>query len=187
ITDSDQRRALVARSPNDPPFGILVNSAGFARNVPLGEVTEEDYDRVMDVNVKAAYFLAKLIAERLIADQKPGSIITISSQMGLVGGPNRSVYCASKHANEGYTKAMALELGAHQIRVNTVCPTFIKTDLTKHALANEEFRAWVLGNIALGRLGQPEDIAGAITYLASPASRLVTGIALPVDGGWTAK
>jgi NAD(P)-dependent dehydrogenase (short-subunit alcohol dehydrogenase family) len=110
----------------------------------------------------------------------------MSSQMGHVGGPNRTVYCASKAAIEGFTKAMAWEVGGHGIRVNTICPTYIETPLTRPFLADPAFREWAVSKIALGRLGQVEDLMGAVVFLASDASALVTGSALMVDGGWTA-
>ena len=126
-------------------------------------------------------------ARGLIGAGLPGSLIQISSQMGHVGGPKRAVYCATKHAVEGMTRALAWELGPHQIRANTVCPTFIETAMTRPALADPEFRQFVTSRIALGRLGQLEDIMGAVVFLASDASAMVTGSALMVDGGWTAQ
>ncbi|NNK79187.1 MAG: SDR family oxidoreductase, partial [Litoreibacter sp.] len=137
------------------------------------------------VNVRAAYFLAQHAARGMIA-RGGGSIIQISSQMGLAGGPERAVYCGSKHAVEGFNKAMAIELGPESIRVNTICPTFIRTPLTESTLSDPEKRAWIEDKIKLPRLGRVEDIMGCVVYLASDASALVTGTALLVDGGWTA-
>lgn len=168
------------------PFDILVNNAGGNRPADLVDTTEEDYDAVTDLNVRAAIFLAQAVAKDLIDKDKPGSIINISSQMGHVGGPKRTVYCATKHAIEGATKAMAWELGSHGIRVNTICPTFIETPMTAHMLDDAEFKSFVESKIALGRIGQVEDIMGAAVFLASDASSLVTGSSLMVDGGWTA-
>lgn len=168
------------------PFDILVNSAGLARHSTVLETRPEDFDAVMDVNLRGAFFLAQAVARDLVAAEKPGSIITISSQMGHVGGRDRSVYCASKHAVEGFTKAMAIELGPHRIRVNTVCPTFIRTPLTEPTFSDPDRLQWVLDQIRLGRVGEIEDIMGAVIYLASDAAALVTGSALMVDGGWTA-
>ena len=165
---------------------ILVNSAGLARHSPATETTPEDFDAVMDVNLRAAYFLAQTVARGLIAAGRPGSIITISSQMGHVGGIDRAVYSASKHALEGMTKSMAIEWGGHGIRVNTICPTFIKTPLTEQTFANPERAKWVEEKIKLGRIGEVEDIMGPVVFLASDASALITGTALLVDGGWTA-
>jgi len=168
------------------PFDILVNSAGLARHTPAVETTAEDFDAVMGVNLRGAYFLAQAVAKGLIAAGRPGSIVTISSQMGHVGGVDRAVYCASKFAVEGFTKAMAVELGPHRIRVNTVCPTFIRTPLTEQTFEHPERVRWIEEKIKLGRVGAVEDIMGAVIYLASDASALVTGTSLLVDGGWTA-
>lgn len=168
------------------PFQVLVNNAGLARHAPFTEATEDEYDAVMAINVKSAFFVAQAVARGLKAAGLPGSIINISSQMGHVGGPKRAVYCASKHALEGMTKAMAWELGPDNIRVNTLCPTFIETELTAPFINDPEFRAFVEDKIALGRVGQVEEIMGAVVFLASDASSLVTGSALMVDGGWTA-
>lgn len=168
------------------PFDILVNNAGGNRPTELSALTEEDYDAVTDLNVRAVIFLCQAVARHLIAAGKPGSIINISSQMGHVGGPKRTVYCATKHAIEGATKAMAWELGAHGIRVNTLCPTFIETAMTAPMLQDDDFKSFVESKIALGRVGQVEDVMGAAVFLASDASSMVTGSALMVDGGWTA-
>ncbi len=167
------------------PFDVLVNNAGTNRPAHMLEVRAEDYDAVMALNVRAAFFAAQAVARRLVSAGRPGAIINVSSQMGHVGGPLRSVYCASKWALEGMTKAMALELGPHGIRVNTVAPTFIETPLARSFLADPQFRAYVLGKIKLGRVGQVEDLMGAILFLASDASALMTGAALLLDGGWT--
>ena len=166
------------------PFDILVNNAGTNRPGPFVDATVEDYDHVFTLNVRASFFLAQAVAKRLIAAGRPGSIINVSSQMGHVGAANRTVYCATKHAMEGMTKAMAAELGAHGIRVNTVCPTFIETPLTRPFFEDAPFRSFVLGKIKLGRLGRPEDVMGAVVFLASDASALMTGSALMLDGGW---
>ncbi|MFN7168033.1 MAG: SDR family NAD(P)-dependent oxidoreductase [Pannonibacter sp.] len=169
------------------PFDILVNSAGLARHSPALETEEDDFDAALALNLKAAYFLTREVARGLIAAGRPGSLINVSSQMGLVGGPDRAVYCAAKHGLEGMTKAMALEWGAHGIRVNTLCPTFIRTPLAEQTLANPERRAWILSKIKLGRIGEITDLMGPIVFLASDASALVTGTHLLVDGGWTAE
>lgn len=169
-----------------PAFQILVNNAGMNRPKHLVDVKNEDIDAVFDLNIKAAFYVTRKVTQQLLAAKLPGSIINISSQMGLVGSPRRTLYCASKHALEGMTKALSWELGAANIRVNTICPTFIETDMTAPMFADETFRTWVVDKIALGRLGQPEEIMGAIVFLASPASSLITGSALVLDGGWTA-
>lgn len=168
------------------PFDILVNSAGLARHGPALETSAEDYDAVADLNIRAAYFLTRAVARGLIAAEKPGSLINISSQMAHVGGIDRSVYCATKHAVEGFTKAMAIEWGPKRVRVNTICPTFIRTPLTEQTFAIPERVRWVEEKIKLGRVGEVEDIMGAVVYLASDASALVTGTSLLIDGGWTA-
>ena len=170
-----------------PAFDILVNNAGTNRPGPFAKVTEADFDAIFGLNVRAAFFVAQAVTRRLLSENRPGSIIHVSSQMGHVGAANRTVYCASKHAIEGLTKAMAVELGGSGIRVNTVCPTFIETPLTAPFFADPKFRSSALSKIKLGRLGRVEDVMGAIVFLASDASALVTGTALKVDGGWTAE
>jgi NAD(P)-dependent dehydrogenase (short-subunit alcohol dehydrogenase family) len=183
ITDIDATKVALY---DQGPFDILVNSAGLARHSPAMQTTPEDYDTVMDVNVRAAYFLTRNVAAGLIAAGKSGSLINISSQMGHVGGVDRAVYCATKHALEGMTKSMAIEWGAHGIRVNTLCPTFIRTPLAAQTLAIPERRAWIEKMIKLGRVGEVEDLMGPIVFLASDASALMTGTSLLIDGGWTA-
>ncbi|MCK0125943.1 SDR family oxidoreductase [Gelidibacter sp. F2691] len=169
------------------PFDILVNSAGLARHSPASESTEDDFDAVSNLNIKGAYFLTQAVAKGLLAAGKPGSLINISSQMAHVGGLDRAVYCATKHAVEGFTKSMAIEWGKAGIRVNTICPTFILTDLTRSTFEQPDKRAWIEDKIKLGRVGEVDDIMGAVAFLASDASSLVTGTALMIDGGWTAE
>jgi NAD(P)-dependent dehydrogenase (short-subunit alcohol dehydrogenase family) len=168
-------------------FDVLVNSAGLARHSPALDTTPGDYDAAMDLNLRAAYFLTREVARGLIAAGKPGSLINVSSQMGHVGGPDRAVYAASKHALEGMTKAMAIEWGPHGIRVNTLCPTFIRTPLAEQTLKDPARRAWIEAKIKLGRLGEVTDIMGPVVFLASDASALMTGTHLLIDGGWTAE
>jgi NAD(P)-dependent dehydrogenase (short-subunit alcohol dehydrogenase family) len=168
------------------PFDVLVNSAGLARHSPALDTTPEDYDAVTDLNVKGAYFLTRAVARGLIEARKPGSLINISSQMAHVGGIDRAVYCATKHAVEGFTKSMAIEWGKRGIRVNTICPTFIRTPLTAQTFENPERVAWIEEKIKMGRVGEVTDIMGAVAYLASDAAALVTGASLLIDGGWTA-
>ena len=184
ITDLDATAAAVAASG---PFDVLVNSAGLARHAPALDTTPEDYDAALTLNLRAAYFLTSEVARGLIGARRPGSLINIGSQMGHVGGPDRAVYCAGKHALEGMTKAMALEWAPHGIRVNTLCPTFIRTPLAEQTLKNPERRAWILSKIKLGRVGEVEDLMGPVVFLACDASSLVTGTHLIVDGGWTAE
>jgi len=178
--------ATEAKVTANGPFDILVNSAGLARHAPALDTTPEDYDAVTDLNVKGAYFLTRAVARGLVEAQKPGSLINISSQMAHVGGIDRAVYCATKHAVEGFTKSMAIEWGRRGIRVNTICPTFIRTPLTEQTFDNPERVKWIEEKIKLGRVGEVTDIMGAVTYLASEASALVTGTSLMIDGGWTA-
>lgn len=183
VTDIDVMREVLA------PFGsfdVLVNSAGIARHAPALETDPGKYDAVMAANVKGAHFLAIGVAHGMVNAGKGGSIITISSQMGHVGGIDRSVYAASKHAVEGMTKSMAIEWGPHGIRVNTICPTFIRTPLAEQTLNIPERRRWIEEKIKLGRVGEIEDVMGAVVFLASDASSLVTGTSLLIDGGWTA-
>ncbi|PWW01924.1 NAD(P)-dependent dehydrogenase (short-subunit alcohol dehydrogenase family) [Hoeflea marina] len=183
VTDVAAFAALIAAGP---VYDIFVNNAGTNRPKPLSDVTEDDFDAVIGLNLRAAVFAAQAVTARMIAGKKPGSVINISSQMGHVGAANRTLYCASKWAIEGFTKSLAVELGSHGIRVNTICPTFIETPMTRPMLADPAFRRSVMQKIKLGRLGRPEDVADAAVYLASDASSLMTGSALMLDGGWTA-
>jgi NAD(P)-dependent dehydrogenase (short-subunit alcohol dehydrogenase family) len=184
VTDVEAvRRILAAREP----YQVLVNNAGMNRPKMLPDVTVDDFDAIMGLNVRAAFFMAQTVALRLIDARLPGSIINVSSQMGHVGAARRTVYCASKHAMEGFTKAMAIELAPHNIRVNSIGPTFLETPMTRPFFENKAFRDEVLSKIKLGRLGQLEDLTGAIVFLASDASSLMTGSALVLDGGWTAE
>lgn len=171
----------------DGPFDVVVNAAGLARHSPALDTAPKDFDAVMNVNLRAAYFLSQRAARALTAAGKGGSIVHVSSQMGHVGGIDRAVYCASKHALEGMVKAMAIEWGGAGIRINTVCPTFVRTPLTEPTFADPDKRAWVESRIKLGRVGRVEDVMGAVLYLASDASALVTGSAQMIDGGWTAE
>mgnify|MGYP001346990964 CR=1 FL=1 len=168
------------------PFDILVNSAGLARHAPATDTSTEDFDAVMNVNLRGAFFLAREAAKSMIEAKLAGSIITISSQMAFVGGVDRSVYCASKFAVEGFTKSMAIELAPHKIRINTISPTFIRTPLTEQTFSRPSRVKWIEEKIKLGRVGEIEDIMGAVQFLAGDAAGLVTGTSLLVDGGWTA-
>lgn len=169
VADIAATESAIAR---EGPFDILVNSAGLARHGPALDTTEADFDAVSDLNLKGAYFLTRAVAAGLIAAKRPGSLINISSQMAHVGGIDRAVYCATKHAVDGFTKAMAVEWGRQGIRVNTICPTFIRTALTKSTFANPERRAWIEDKIKLGRVGEVEDLMGAVVFLASDAASL---------------
>lgn len=183
IADVAATEAILAR---EKAFDVLVNSAGLARHAPAVDTTVEDFDAVFGINVRGAYFLTRAVARGLITAGHPGSLINISSQMAKVGGIDRAVYSATKHAVEGFTKSMAIEWGSFGIRVNTICPTFIRTPLTEQTFAKPERKKWIEEKIKLGRIGRVEDIMAAVTYLASDASAMVTGTALMVDGGWTA-
>lgn len=169
------------------PFDILVNNAGCNRPRSFVEVTEEDFDAVIDLNLKAAFFVAQAVAAQMIEAGVKGSIIHMSSQMGHVAGARRSLYCASKWAIEGLNKAMALDLAPHGIRSNTIAPTYIETPMTRPYFEDRAFADNVLSRIKLGRIGQVEDLMGAVVFLASDASALMTGSSLVVDGGWTAE
>lgn len=180
-TDLDALEAVF-----DEAFDIVVNSAGLARHGPSVATMPADFDAVMNINLRSAYFLSAHAARAMMAAGRPGSIIHISSQMGHVGGPDRAVYCATKHGLEGMVKAMAIEWGKARIRINTLCPTFIRTPLTEPTFADPARMAWLMEKIKLPRAGEVEDIMGAVVFLASDASAMVTGTALKVDGGWTA-
>uniref|UniRef100_UPI0015752565 SDR family NAD(P)-dependent oxidoreductase n=1 Tax=Sphingomonas bacterium TaxID=1895847 RepID=UPI0015752565 len=186
VLDVADLGAVTAFFAELPAFDVLVNNAGTNRPKPMQDVDEADYDAVLDLNVKSAFFVAQACARGMIAAGAGGSLIHIGSQMGHVGGPNRSLYCASKWALEGMSKAFALDLAAHRIRSNTIAPTFIETPMTRPFFENQAFKDSVLAKIKLGRLGQVEDLMGAAVFLASDAAALVTGTSLIVDGGWTA-
>ena len=183
IADVEATEATVAAQA---PFQVLVNSAGIARHSPAVETTPHDFDAVFSLNVRGAYFVTRAVARGLIEAGQPGSLINLSSQMAHVGGVDRAVYSATKHAVEGFTKSMAIEWGPKGIRVNTICPTFIRTPLTEQTFSQPERVQWITEKIKLGRIGRVEDIMAAVTYLAGGASAMVTGTALMVDGGWTA-
>lgn len=185
VLDVLETAAMRAAISERGPFDILINNAGTNRPKTMAGTTEEDFDTVLDLNLRAAYFVAQTVTDGLLAAEKPGAIINISSQMGHVGGPLRTVYCSSKWALEGLTKSLAMELAPNGIRVNSIAPTFIETPLAKEMLKDPEFRDAVLSKIKLGRTGQVEDLMGAIVFLASDAAAMITGASLLVDGGWT--
>lgn len=185
--DVEDLTAVAAFFAERPPFHVLINNAGTNRPKPMTEVSEDDYGAVLDLNLKSAFFVAQACARKLVEQGEAGSLIHVGSQMGHVGGPNRSLYCASKWGLEGMSKAFALDLAQYNIRSNTIAPTFIDTPMTKPFFADPDFRKSVLAKIKLGRIGTVEDLMGAALYLASDASALVTGTSLVVDGGWTAE
>ncbi|MBR0682604.1 SDR family oxidoreductase [Roseomonas eburnea] len=184
VNDLDAATRAIARAG---PFHALVNNAGTNRPAPFQDVTVADFDAIMSLNVRAAFFAAQAVARGMIEAGIGGAIVHVSSQMGHVGGGRRSVYCASKWAIEGLARAMAIDLAPHGIRVNTLCPTFIETPLTRPFFEDEAFKASVLQKIKLGRIGQVEDLMGAIVFLCSDAAALMTGSSVMVDGGWTAE
>ena len=173
--------ALAAR-----PFDVVVNSAGLARHGPALDTAPGDFDAVMNVNLRAAYFLSTFAARGMV-ERGRGSIVHVSSQMGHVGGVDRAVYCASKWGLEGMVRAMAIEWGGRGVRINTVCPTFVRTAFTQKTFDDPERRAWVEDQIVMGRVAEVGDVTGAVLYLACDAAAMVTGTSLMVDGGWTAK
>jgi len=183
VGDVEATRAAIRASG---PFDILVNNAGVNRPGPMTEVTPEDFDFIMDVNVRAAYFVAQAVLLGMIDAGRGGSIINTSSQMGLVGGIDRTVYCTSKWGIEGLTRALAIEAAPHGIRVNTICPTFVRTPLTAPTFADPERVRWIEEKIELGRVAEIEDMMGPVVFLASEAAAMITGSSLVVDGGWTA-
>jgi NAD(P)-dependent dehydrogenase (short-subunit alcohol dehydrogenase family) len=165
----------------------LVNCAGGNLPEAFVDVSEEHLDRLLAVNVKSTFLVSQRVVRAMRVDGSGGSIVNLSSQMGRVGSPRRTVYCATKHAVEGLTRAMAVELAPHGIRVNAVAPTFVETPMTAEYLADREFRDWVLERIPLGQLAGVADVAAAVCFLTSDSARMITGASLAVDGGWTAQ
>ena len=182
VTQLDDVKALFAEHG---PLNVVVNSAGIAKHGSPYKTTVEDYDAVTSVNMRSAYFLAQQAALGMKAIGG-GSIIQISSQMAHVGGQHRAVYCGTKHAIEGFNKGMAIDFAPDNIRLNSICPTFIRTPLTEPTFADPAKLEWIKDKIKLGRIGEVEDIMGAVLFLASDASALITGTSILVDGGWTA-
>jgi NAD(P)-dependent dehydrogenase (short-subunit alcohol dehydrogenase family) len=183
VSDIASMRRVIAETG---PFAILINNVGTNHPAPFVEVSERDFDAIIGLNLRTAFFVAQAVVRGMIAAGTGGVIVNLSSQMGHVGAARRSVYCASKHGLEGLTKAMAIELADLGIRVNTLCPTFIETPMTKPFLSDPGFAQAVKSKIKLGRVGFVEDLMGGIIYLCSDAAALVTGSALLIDGGWTA-
>jgi NAD(P)-dependent dehydrogenase (short-subunit alcohol dehydrogenase family) len=188
VTDAAAVRRVVGAIP---ALDILVNNAGMNIPEPFVDVSEEHLDRVLSLNVRAAFVVAQAATRKMLEapdrTARGGSIVNISSQMGHVGAVNRSVYCMTKHALEGLTKAMALELAPRNIRVNSLAATFVDTPMTAPMFAKPEFSKWVHDRIPLGRLGTLDEIVSAVLFAAAPASSLMTGTSLVVDGGWTAQ
>jgi NAD(P)-dependent dehydrogenase (short-subunit alcohol dehydrogenase family) len=183
VTNSARVRELIARLDR---LDVLVVAAGTNIPEPLADVSDDHLDELLALNVRAVFVTVQAAARRMVA-AGGGSIVLISSQMGHVGAPRRTVYCMTKHAVEGLTKSAAVELAPHGVRVNAVAPTFVETPMTAGFLAEPGFREEVESQIPLGRVGRVEDVTGAVVYLASDAAALVTGTSLRVDGGWTAR
>lgn len=187
VCDVTDAQAVEAALDSIEHLDILVNNAGANIPAEFVDVTHEQLDALLQLNVRAVFLTAQAAARKIMAGGKGGSIINMSSQMGHVGAVRRSVYCMTKHAVEGLTKAMALELAEHNIRVNTVAPTFVMTPMTETFFKEETFRDWVMQRLPMGRLLPTRDVAFAVCYLASPAAAMVTGTSLKLDGGWTAQ
>lgn len=183
IRDRNQLRN-VAQEWGD--INVLVNNAGYNKPQTFPDVSDDAIDDILDLNIRAAIEVAQLVSRQMISRKESGSIINMSSQMGHVGGTKRSLYCASKHAMEGFSKAAAVDMAKSGIRVNTICPTYIETPLTRPFFEDADFKNDVLGRILIGRLGRLEEIMGSVVFLASDASSLITGTSIVVDGGWTA-
>jgi len=183
LADAAAIRGAIAEAG---PLDILFNNAGVSRPKPMLETSDDDLDFIVDINFKAAYRVSREVARGMVSAGRAGVIIHTSSQMGHVGGLDRTVYAATKHAIEGLTKSMALELAEKHIRVNSIAPTFIRTPLTEATFADPDRVAWITSKIKLGRVGEVEDIMGALVFLASDAAAMITGTSLVIDGGWTA-
>jgi NAD(P)-dependent dehydrogenase (short-subunit alcohol dehydrogenase family) len=188
VTDAGALRSAIGGLAR---LDILVNNAGSNIPEPFVDVSEVHLDRLLDLNVRSAFLAAQAAAKKMLESPdrsaRGGAIVNMSSQMGHVGAPGRTVYCLSKHAIEGLTKAMAVELAPQGIRVNSVAPTFVATPMTAPMFQRKEFSDWVHARIPLGRLGEPQDVAAAIVFLCSPAASMITGTSLLIDGGWTAQ
>src|SRR5581483_2270511 len=166
---------------------MLVTAAGVNRPGAITDLPLDDLLAVLEINIAGTLIVCREFGRRLIRAATPGAVVTVSSQMGVVGYPGRSAYCASKHAINGLTKALALEWAQHQIRVNAIAPTFIHTSLTAPMFEDPAFREEVLSHIPLQRIGETEDIVGAVRFLLSDEASLITGHVLAIDGGWTAQ
>lgn len=186
VTNSNAIRQVIATTPR---LDVLINNAGTNFPEPFVDVSDEHLDTMLDLNVRAAFVVAQAAARKMLEDpaRMDGAIINLSSQMGHVGSPNRTVYCMTKHALEGLTKAMAVELAPRRIRVNSIGPTFTDTPLVRRIVDTPEKRDFVMSKIPMGKLARLEDIMAAAVFLASPAAAMVTGTHLIVDGGWTAQ
>ena len=188
VTDAVAVNRAIAALPS---LDVLVNNAGM--NIPqqFVDVSEDNLDRVLNLNIRAMFITAQAAVKKMLETSarksRGGSVINITSQMGHVGAPTRTVYCLTKHAIEGFTKALAVELAPQNIRVNSIAPTFLETPMTAPMFARPEFAKWVMDRIPLGRLGQLDEVAASVVYVASEAASLMTGASLVIDGGWTAQ
>jgi NAD(P)-dependent dehydrogenase (short-subunit alcohol dehydrogenase family) len=191
VCDVTETQAMCRAIAAIPVLDVLVNNAGFNIPEPFIEVSEAHLDQLLELNVRAAFLVAQAAARKMLEapgrKARGGAILHMSSQMGHVGAPNRTVYCLTKHALEGLTKAMALEFAVQGIRVLSIAPTFVETPLYRKMAAQPEFAEWVQGRIPMARVGQAEEVAAAVVYAASPGASLMTGTSLVVDGGWTAQ
>ena len=185
--DVTDEKAVSKLIKNEDCFDILVNNAG--TNIPssLVDTKIEDFDYVMSLNVKSVISLTQTVVKKMISNNIKGSIINVSSQMGHVGGPDRSVYNMTKFGIEGLTKGMGVELATKNIRVNTVAPTFVETPMVKKFFKNKKFKQLALSNIPMGKVATESDVATAVCFLASDAASMITGTSIVIDGGWTAK
>lgn len=183
VTDAPEVSNVFSQLPG---CDVLVNNAGGNKPEPFMDVDAATLEHYVDLNIKSVFQVSQA-AVRLMLRQNGGVIVNMSSQMGHVGAKNRTVYCMTKHAVEGLTKAMAVELADHNIRVNSVCPTFVETPLSAGFLKDSTFKQQVLDQIPLGRIGTIEEVVSAVLFLASAQASLITGSGLLVDGGWTAK
>jgi NAD(P)-dependent dehydrogenase (short-subunit alcohol dehydrogenase family) len=187
VSDVTDRLAVDTLFQGKKPFEIVVNAAGISRPQRFVDVDEDSLRATINVNLAGTFYVGQAAARSLGQASMPGSIINMSSQMGHVGAPERSVYCMTKHGVEGLTKAMAVELAGDGIRVNTVAPTYIETPMTAGWIEDEKFMNWVRENMPMGQIGSVGDVTGAVVYLSSSSARMVTGTSIVVDGGWTAK
>lgn len=181
------RDDFITKVAEQSNIDILVNNLGSNKPEPFIEISPETYSRIMDMNFGTVFRVTQAVVHNMVSNSIIGAVVNITSQMGHVGSPNRTLYCATKHAVEGLTKALAVELAPLKIRINSVAPTFVDTPLTRPMLDDPEFREFVMSKIPMGELADPSDVASAVVFLASDLAKMVTGTSLVVDGGWTAQ
>jgi NAD(P)-dependent dehydrogenase (short-subunit alcohol dehydrogenase family) len=189
VADVRDPEAVAAAVDPDAIGGVVtvcVHAAGVNRPQPAVDIDIDTWEQIIGINLRGTFVVCQAVGRQLLSHGQPGTIVTLSSQMGAVGYPGRTAYCASKHGVNGLTKALAVEWAPDGIRVNAVAPTFIKTPFTEPFFAEPGFREEVLARIPMATIGEVDDVVGAVMYLVSPAARLVTGHVLTVDGGWTA-